>query len=409
MIAMLRRKITAAAICALLLIFAAVVASINVAYRQTLRSQISQSLQILTGDSAQSAPSQPRTRSGLPAVRASSLSRVTDYCVIRLDREGAVHEWKSENAEAYTNETVSALVNAIQSSGREEGFAGTQAYRMEARSYGSIIVAMDVSVEIAYARILLRITLIVGAAACALLSLLAFLLIRHTLLPVQEAVTKQQQFIWDASHELKTPLAAIAANAQALEKDLGGNVYFGYILSKIRSMNDLVQNLLVLARMDAGRQQVAFERFDLGAALLETALPMESLAFEMGKTLETNVSEGIFYHGNQALVQQLAGILLTNALQYSEPSGKVTLSLAAHGRRRMIRVHNTGSYIPPEERTKIFDRFYRADASHCRSDGGSGIGLAIAQSIAKLHRGALLVESDRQTGTAFTAILEDVS
>ena len=92
-----------------------------------------------------------------------------------------------------------------------------------------------------------------------------------------------------------------------------------------------------------------------------------------------------------------------------EPSGKVTLSLAAHGRRRMIRVHNTGSYIPPEERTKIFDRFYRADASHCRNDGGSGIGLAIAQSIAKLHRGALLVESDRQTGTAFTAILEDVS
>lgn len=177
MIAMLRRKITAAAICALLLIFAAVVASINVAYRQTLRSQISQSLQILTGDSAQSAPSQPRTRSGLPAVRASSLSRVTDYCVIRLDREGAVHEWKSENAEAYTNEIVSALVNAIQSSGREEGFAGTQAYRMEARSYGSIIVAMDVSVEIAYARILLRITLIVGAAACAPLSLLAFLLI----------------------------------------------------------------------------------------------------------------------------------------------------------------------------------------------------------------------------------------
>ena len=208
---------------------------------------------------------------------------------------------------------------------------------------------------------------------------------------------------------MKTPLAAIAANAQALEKDLGGNVYFGYILSEIRSMNDLVQNLLVLARMDAGRQQVAFERFDLGAALLETALPMESLAFEMGKTLETNVSEGIFYHGNQALVQQLAGILLTNALQYSEPSGKVTLSLSAHGRRRMIRVHNTGSYIPPEERTKIFDRFYRADASHCRSDGGSGIRLAIAQSIAKLHRGALLVESDRQTGTAFTAILEDVS
>ncbi len=275
--------------------------------------------------------------------------------------------------------------------------------RKDAPPVQALIVAMDVSPEEGYAASLLRITLIAGSIAWALLSLLTVLLIRRTLRPVQEAVAKQQQFVWDASHELKTPLAVISANAQVLEQELGGNEYFGYIRTEIGHMNDLVQNLLLLARMDAGRQSASFARFDLGATLLGLALPMESLAFEKGKQLDVQVQEGIFCRGNETLLVQLASILLSNALKYADEGGVITLSLEARGRQRLIRVHNTGSFIPPEERRKIFDRFYRADTS--RAESGSGIGLAIAQSIAELHHGEILVESDLQTGTAFTAIL----
>lgn len=407
MIAKLRQKLTLAALCALTLIFACTVALINIANTLSLQSQISQSLFILAGNNSKpedlEETAQSRTRSNLPAIRASSLSRITDYCVIRLNKDGTLHEWKTESTDVYDDAVVATLLETITATGKTEGRVGSQAFRMEERKYGALIVAMDVSPEDGYAASLLRITLIAGSIAWALLSLLAVLLIRRTLRPVQEAVAKQQQFVWDASHELKTPLAVISANAQVLEQELGGNEYFGYIRTEIGHMNDLVQNLLLLARMDAGRQSASFARFDLGAALLGLALPMESLAFEKGKRLDVQVQEGIFCRGNETLLVQLASILLSNALKYADEGGVITLSLEARGRQRLIRVHNTGSFIPPEERRKIFDRFYRADTS--RAESGSGIGLAIAQSIAELHHGEILVESDPQTGTAFTAIL----
>ena len=411
MIAKLRQKLTLAALCALTLIFACTVALINIANTLSLQSQISQSLFILAGNNSKpedlEETAQSRTRSNLPAIRASSLSRITDYCVIRLNKDGTLHEWKTESTDVYDDAVVATLLETITATGKTEGRVGSQAFRMEERKYGALLVAMDVSPEEGYAASLLRITLIAGSIAWALLSLLTVLLIRRTLRPVQEAVAKQQQFVWDASHELKTPLAVISANAQVLEQELGGNEYFGYIRTEIGHMNDLVQNLLLLARMDAGRQSASFARFDLGAALLGLALPMESLAFEKGKQLDVQVQEGIFCRGNETLLVQLASILLSNALKYADEGGVITLSLEARGRQRLIRIHNTGSFIPPEERRKIFDRFYRADTS--RAESGSGIGLAIAQSIAELHHGEILVESDLQTGTAFTAILPNQS
>ena len=411
MIAKLRQKLTLAALCALTLIFACTVALINIANTLSLQSQISQSLFILAGNNSKpedlEETAQSRTRSNLPAIRASSLSRITDYCVIRLNKDGTLHEWKTESTDVYDDAVVATLLETITATGKTEGRVSSQAFRMEERKYGALLVAMDVSPEEGYAASLLRITLIAGSSAWALLSLLTVLLIRRTLRPVQEAVAKQQQFVWDASHELKTPLAVISANAQVLEQELGGNEYFGYIRTEIGHMNDLVQNLLLLARMDAGRQSASFARFDLGAALLGLALPMESLAFEKGKQLDVQVQEGIFCRGNETLLVQLASILLSNALKYADEGGVITLSLEARGRQRLIRIHNTGSFIPPEERRKIFDRFYRADTS--RAESGSGIGLAIAQSIAELHHGEILVESDLQTGTAFTAILPNQS
>lgn len=410
MIVRLRKRLTLAAIAALILIFAVTVAAINLANAWSLRSQISQSLQMLTGSNTKpeeqveaASAAERRERAGLPAVRASALARITDFCVIRLNKNGDVHEWKTESDGVYNDEIVAALASAAWKNGQGEGRLGDQAYRAEARKYGTLIVAMAITPEIAYTKTLLRITLLAGSAACALLSLLSALLIRRTLRPVREAMEKQRQFVWDASHELKTPLAVISANAQVLEKELGGNPYFGYIRSEIRQMDSLVQSLLTLARLEAGKMQADFTRFDLGAALLQLALPMESLAFEKGKQLDVQVQEGIFCRGNETLLVQLASILLSNALKYADEGGVITLSLEARGRQRLIRVHNTGSFIPPEERRKIFDRFYRADTS--RAESGSGIGLAIAQSIAELHHGEILVESDPQTGTAFTAIL----
>ena len=412
MIFTLQKRLTAAAACAMIIISICLVAAINLASGLSLKSQISDSLALLTGSQTdaeqEAAPAaRERTRDALPAVPGTKLSRITNYCVIRLTRTGEIYEWKSENPSLYDDALVAQLTAAICAGGKSEGRIGEQAYRMEGRSYGALIVVLDVSAEAGYARTLLRITVIVGAGFCLALSLLAALLIRRMLRPVREAFFKQRQFVWDASHELKTPLAVISANAQALEGELGKNEYLGYIVSEARQAGELVQSLLTLARLDAGKQREAFERFDLGRTLLGAFLPMESLAFELGKTLRAEVPQGIFYTGNEALIRRLGVILLSNALQHSGQSSVVTLSLKAKGRRRLIRVHNTGSYIPPENQKRIFDRFYRAESSRSRETGGSGLGLAIAQSIAELHHGAIQVQSSRETGTAFTVTLYD--
>lgn len=419
MIEKLRRRLTLGSLAALLLILAGVIAAINLSNAYLLRQQTRQALDMLLSGNADEMPVQDaggverpgemgrRDPSGLPQVRAASLARVSGSCTIRLNREGQLHEWQSNTTGLYDDQRVQELLKAIQQDGGSQGRFGDQVWRKEERSYGWLIVCLDIASEMAYAQTLLRITVVVGAAALVLLGIGAVLLIRKALLPVQQAFVKQQQFVWDASHELKTPLAVIATNAQVLEKEYGENEYLDYIRSEVRSANQLVQNLLTLARMDAGKSSVAFARFDLGQALLQAALPLESLAFEKGKVLETHVAEGMYAYGNQELIQQLTVILLSNAIQYAGPGGTITLSLEAHGRQRWIRVHNTGSYISPQDCQRIFDRFYRAEDSHSRETGGSGLGLSIAKSIIQLHKGRIFAESDPASGTRFTAVLMD--
>ena len=409
MIGKLRRKLILTTVLSLVLIFAVMVAAINIISNYSSQQQISTSLEMLVGKYTNAAelldPEPESGKAPRPEIPASKLARIRNYCIIRLDRSGELHEWKSEKSELYDDDSVAALVSVIEASGKDEGRVGESAYLKAPRKYGSIIAVIDIGNEISYSRSLLKVTLITGSLFCLLLCVLAVMQIRRLLRPVGEAFTKQRQFVWDASHELKTPLAVISANAQVLEHELGENEYLGYIVNEARSMNTLVQNLLTLARMDSSGQKPPFESFDLGRTLLAAALPMEGLAFEHGKTLEVNASEGIYCVGNEALIRQLAVILLSNALEHSGSSAQISLTLRARGDRRVFSVHNTLSYIPPEEQKRIFDRFYRSDSSRSSESGGSGLGLAIAKSIVQLHRGSIKLESSPENGTCFTVTL----
>ena len=409
MIGKLQRKLTVTTVLALVLIFIVMIAAVNIISNYSSQQQISTSLAMLVGkytsDAERLDPEPASDRAPRPEIPASKLSRIRNYCIIRLNRSGELHEWKSEKSDLYDDGSIAALVSAIEASGKDEGRVDESAYLKAPRKYGSIIAVIDIGNEINYSRSLLKVTLITGSLFCCLLCVLAVMLIRRVLRPVSEAFTKQRQFVWDASHELKTPLAVISANAQVLEHELGENEYLGYIVNETRSMNTLVQNLLTLARMDSSGQKPSFESFDLGRTLLAAVLPMEGLAFEHGKTLEVNVSEGIYCVGNEALIRQLAVILLSNALEHSGSGARISLTLRESGNRRMFSIRNTLSYIPPEEQDRIFDRFYRSDSSRSSDSGGNGLGLAIAKSIVQLHRGSIKLESGPESGTRFTVTL----
>ena len=323
------------------------------------------------------------------------------YYLVYLNEDGTVKSWESERAELYSDEKIAVFAQSALAQNQAFGRIGS---RFFLRS-GNTLIVLDSSKDLQNAQQFLRTTLLVALLQWTLLTAGAVWLIHRMVKPVDEAMEKQKQFVWDASHELKTPLAVISANAEVLAGEIGENTSLQYIQSEVQRTDKLVQNLLTLARMEKGTTRPADEKFDLSRALLSVALPFESAVFEAGKSFDIQVPDGIFYTGSSEMIQQLVMILLSNAMKYSDEHGAIALSLEARGDKRLIRVHNTGEPIPPDSQEKIFDRFYRVDSSHSRETPGNGLGLAIAKSIVEMHKGKITVQSEKEKGTTFTVTL----
>lgn len=326
----------------------------------------------------------------------NALASLSNTYTIHMDATGSVTEWSSDRADLYTDEQIQTIADAVISEGRDSGRLETQYYTItnDGSPGARLLIVLDARLEFISAYRMLQATMLVAALACAVLSFGAYLLIRRMLRPVQESIDRQKQFVWDASHELKTPLAVISANAELLSRDFGSNEYLGYIQSEVKRTDNLVQSLLTLARMDKGVLSAEMKRFNLSEALLEVALPFESNVFEESRTLEIEIPEGIWIKGDKAMLQQLIVILLSNALKYSNEGGLIRLSLAQKGHGVIITVYNTGSGIASENLEKIFERFYREDLSHSSEVTGNGLGLSIARTIVQAHNGRIHAESE---------------
>lgn len=265
---------------------------------------------------------------------------------------------------------------------------------------------LDYSVEYSMIFSLFLLCLAAGLAGIVLLFLAVLFLSRWMIRPVETAFEKQKQFIADASHELKTPLTILSANAEVLSSSLGENRWLAHILEQVARMNSLIRDLLDLARMDAVQKSIPMCSFDLSRAAASCALSFESLAYESKKTYRIDIPEGIFFHGEESSIRRLVTILLDNAFKYADEKGTVSISLSQKGEKRILAVTNTGKGISSEEQKHIFERFYRSDTSRSRPSagngkshdsgqpGGYGLGLSIAASIVSAHRGRISVKSD---------------
>ena len=251
--------------------------------------------------------------------------------------------------------------------------------------------------------------------ACCLFALMARLLARVIVRPVEENMQMQKRFVADASHELKTPLTVIDANASVLEQSIGQNKWLGYIREQTERMSGLVNELLQLSNLEEAKGTDVpqpRERYDAAEAIMAAALPFESVAFERGVALETDAPEALDAQGNRKDLEQLTAILIDNAVKHSAPGGTVRVSLTRsaqrHGWRENpmleLRVSNSGEGIPPEALPHIFDRFYRVDESRAHRDNSYGLGLAIAKGLAEKNHGSITATS--QNGfTEFTLLL----
>ena len=213
----------------------------------------------------------------------------------------------------------------------------------------------------------------------------------------------------DASHELKTPLTVILANTAIVlshqEKTVAEErKWLDYIQEEALRMKGLVEDLLFLARSEGSRLS-APKPVALSDLVEGCLLRFEPVAFEQGVELDSQVAPGVTLSGDAASLERLVMILLDNAVKYAGQGGKADLTLGQRGDRAVLVVENTGPPIQAEHLPHLFERFYRADSSRSREQGGYGLGLAIAQAVVRAHRGDISVASDNVHGTVFTVTM----
>ena len=255
---------------------------------------------------------------------------------------------------------------------------------------------VDMSMEQATLARVIRSYLVIALAALLVLLGIAAAASRWVTRPVERAWRQQRQFLSDASHELKTPLTVILSNAELLE---GAALpekparWSGNIRCEAEQMRTLVEQMLTLARADNGVRPAAMEPVNFSDVATECVLSFEPVAFEAGKPLEDHVAEDVTVTGDKDRLRHLISILLDNAVKYGAPGGTITLTLERTERQARLTVANPGDPIPPEHLPHLFERFYRADSSR-GEQSGFGLGLSIADTIAREHKGSLRAESD---------------
>ncbi len=235
----------------------------------------------------------------------------------------------------------------------------------------------------------------------------------RVLRPIKAAVDSQRTFIADASHELKTPIAVVRTNAELLERHLkspsgptgSDAVVVSDILSESERLGKMVDQMLTLAQADAGVAVPTTQDVYLHEVTEEVGRSMRALAEGRGLNMQVDVAGPAEVRGSRERLRELLVILVDNAIKYTEPGGRIGVTLHRKGRNAVLTVTDTGHGIPAESLPHIFDRFYRVDKARSRESGGTGLGLAIARQIVEAHGGTIGIQSQVDKGTTVTVEL----
>lgn len=241
-------------------------------------------------------------------------------------------------------------------------------------------------------RSLLVITCVIAAGCLLIVFALILLFSRRAIAPYARNIAAQKQFITNASHELKTPLTAISTSADVLDMEYPDDEWIQNIQSQAAKLSKLITSLVTLSRLDEENPLPDKSEFSLSDAVWEIVEPFASLAQAKGLHYSQQIDDNTSVVGDRTSIQQMASILLDNAVKYTQSGGEIRLYVTKTGRKADLSVYNTYPDAQSVDVTRLFDRFYRADQSHSGKIGGAGIGLSIAKATAEAHGGTIRAE-----------------
>lgn len=397
MIRTLRRRFLLIALASLTGTLAVLCLVINLGYHAITTRRADQVLQMLHQNAGQFP--EPETQADPGAFPGFQVTLETPfetrYVVVRLTGQREVAEVDMEHIAALDREKVIQQVEQILDGGKSSGYSGYYRYQVfDDGEEGQTIVVLDCFLQLQAANNVLRLTLLASLACIAIVFLLLVFLSRRVVRPFAENLEKQRRFVTDASHELKTPLAIISANTGLLEASLGENRWLASTQVQVNRLDRLIGHLVELARTEEALTEEELQPVDLSGAVAGQMEDYRLLAQTSGKELESDVAPGVTVRGAADNLKRLCTLLLDNAVKYCDSGGTIRLTLAQRGRWAVLSIANPCAGLDPAQLPRLFDRFYRADASRSRDTGGYGIGLSTARAIVQRHRGRLTAKSE---------------
>lgn len=404
MIRTLQRRFILSAMLAIAILLAVLVGAINIGNICMSRQQNEKMLETLLNEKTMMQPPMDKPKGLLdpPMNENSKMSAV--YFTVRVNRLQNVIKVDTGRIADVSEDEAIELYRAVINNGSDDGRIQNFRYRAaESERDGSeVYLFLDVSMQTHNILMVLFFSTVAGLICFFVMLLLVILISKKAIRPIAENLEKQKQFVTDAGHELKTPLAIILANAEAMELYQGENKWSKNIIEQTVRLNGLMQNLLTLAKADESRNTLPTEPVVI-SSLVEETLRMFSEPMKLkGLGLSQKIDGDICLKANKEQVQRLFSILIDNAVKYSVPRADISVLLEQRGKSWVFQIANTCEEFPDCPPDKLFDRFYRADAARTQKNGGYGIGLSAARTIAELYGGTIEAFYHQPNTIAFT-------
>ncbi len=308
---------------------------------------------------------------------------------VHYDTDGTVLRVNQDYVASLSEEDAKTYADAALAQQKAQGYESGYRYLVHTTDSETVVLFLNSERELQGMRTLLWITLAIAGICLLVVFGLVVLLSRRAITPYLKNMEAQKQFITNASHELKTPLTAIATSADVLAMEHGDDEWVHNIQAQAGRLAKLITNLVTLSRLDEEDPFPMRAEFSLSDALWEISEPFVSLSQAKGKTYTQDIADGLTLVGDRTAIQQMVSILLDNALKYSPDGGSIALCARRSGKRTEITVSNTVDTAQQTDTARLFDRFYRADESHSNAVSGTGIGLSIAKATVQAHGGKI--------------------
>lgn len=318
----------------------------------------------------------------------------TRYFAVIFNAEGSAEEVKTGHIAAVDRKEAVQLASIARNRGKSIGRFGDYYYENRQRENGSsIVVILDCTDNVATTRRLLNLSLALIGTGVIISGIVMRLIAGRAVQNEVRNMENQKAFITNASHELKTPLAVIKANTEILEMTGGENEWTQSTMRQVDRMTGLIQNLVMITRAQERDDKQNRVETDISKAVQETIHTFAPVASQDGKTIETEIPDGLFMSAEEGQIRQLVSLLVDNAIKYCDAGGTIRVALSRKGRSGIrLAVSNNYAAGKDVDYSRFFERFYREDKSHNQDKGGYGIGLSIAENLVEQYHGSIRAE-----------------